>query len=485
MITIENFILITILSPLIVCVLTPFTSKNTILRDFLGPIGGIISSWGALNIMNSALNNQNTTLEIVKIAEGISIGFEITPLGAIFGLVASFLWIFAAIYSVGYMRGNKEKNQTRFYAFYAMAVHAALCIAYASDLLTLFIFYEVLTFSTYPLVTHNQNEMAQKAGRLYMSILVGSSVILLLPAIIWVWVITGSLEMSQNGVLDGKLHVAYAPLLLAMFVFGIGKAALMPIHKWLPAAMVAPTPVSALLHAVAVVKAGVFTMLIVLTNVFGIDFLAKTGASEWLIWLASFTLLATSIIAIYKNDLKARLAYSTISQLSYITLGGALATSMATQGAALHIITHAAGKITLFFVAGALYVGAKITKISDLNGHGISAPLIFLAFFVGSLSIIGVPPMVGSWSKFLLMLGAADSGYVVVMGVFCISTILNAYYLMEIPARAFFFKKEREIYIKIPKLILIPTLITSFLTILLFFFIEPFQNLTSMIVSRI
>ncbi len=485
MMTIENFILITILSPLIVCVLTPFISKSTILRDCLGPIGGVVSSWGAYNIMSSALNNQNITLEIVKIAEGISIGFEITPLGAIFGLVASFLWILAAIYSVGYMKGNEEKNQTRFYAFYAMAVHAALCIAYAGDLLTLFIFYEVLTFSTYPLVTHKQDEMAQKAGRLYMSILVGSSVILLLPAIIWVWVATGSLEMSQNGVLDGKLDVAYAPLLLAMFVFGIGKAALMPIHKWLPAAMVAPTPVSALLHAVAVVKAGVFTMLIVLTNVFGIDFLAKTGASEWLIWLASFTLLATSIIAIYKDDLKARLAYSTISQLSYITLGGALATSMATQGATLHIITHAAGKITLFFVAGALYVGAKITKISDLNGHGLCAPLIFLAFFIGSLSIIGVPPMAGSWSKFFLMLGAADSGNEVVIGVFCISTILNAFYLMEIPARAFFFKKERDIKVKIPKLVLIPTLITSFLTILLFFFIEPFQNLTSMMVSKV
>jgi multicomponent Na+:H+ antiporter subunit D len=485
MISIENFILITILSPLIVCVLTPFISKSTILRDCLGPIGGVISSWGAFNIMRSALINQSTNLEIIKIAEGISISFEITPLGAIFGLVASFLWIFAAIYSVGYMRGNKEKNQTRFYTFYAMAIHAALCIAYAGDLLTLFIFYEILTFSTYPLVTHKQNEMAQKAGRLYMSILVGSSVILLLPAITWVWVATGSLEMSENGVLEGKIDLVYAPLLLAMFVFGIGKAALIPIHKWLPAAMVAPTPVSALLHAVAVVKAGVFTMLIVLTNVFGIDFLAKTGASEWLIWLASFTLLATSIIAIYKDDLKARLAFSTISQLSYITLGGALATSMATQGATLHIITHATGKISLFFVAGALYVGAKITKISDLNGHGLSAPLIFLAFFIGSLSIIGVPPMAGSWSKFYLMLGAADSGYVVVIAVFCISTMLNAFYLLEIPARAFFFEKEREINFKIPKLILIPTITTSLLTILLFFFIEPFQSLTSMIVSKI
>ena len=485
MISFENLILITLLSPLLVCLLTLLLSSKPILRDVLGPFGGIISSWGAIQLMASILNGEQPRLELLQIAEGISISFVVTPLGAIFGLVASVLWIFAAIYSVGYMRGNKEKNQTRFYIFYAMAVHAALCIAYAGDLLTLFIFYEVLTFSTYPLVTHKQNEMAQKAGRLYMSILVGTSVILLLPAIIWVWVVTGSLEMSQNGVLDGKMNPEYAPYLLAMFVFGIGKAALMPIHKWLPAAMVAPTPVSALLHAVAVVKAGVFTMLLILTNVFGIDFLSKTGASNWLVWLASFTLLTTSIIAIYKDDIKARLAYSTISQLSYITLGGALASSIATQGATLHIITHAAGKITLFFVAGAIYVGAKMSKISELNGHGKSMPLIFLAFFVGSLSIIGVPPMGGSWSKFFLMLGAAQSGYITVIAVFCISTILNAYYLMEIPARAFFFKKEKEVKIKIPILITIPTLITCFLTIVLFFFIEPFENLTSIMVSKL
>ena len=484
MIPIEYLILITVFPPLLVCATTPFLSGRTILRDLLGPIGGLVSSWGSIKLVQAVLDGEQPKLEFLQIAEGISIGFTVTPLGALFGLVASVLWIFSGIYSVGYMRGNKEKSQTRFSTFYALAVHAALCIAYAGDLLTLFIFYEILTFSTYPLVTHKQDELAQKAGRLYMSILFGSSVILLLPAIIWVWVITGSLEISQNGVLDGKIDPKYAPFLLMMFVFGIGKAALMPIHKWLPAAMVAPTPVSALLHAVAVVKAGVFTMLLVLTNVFGIEFLSKTGASFWLIGLASFTLLTTSVIAIYKDDIKARLAYSTISQLSYITLGGALASSMATQGAALHIVTHAAGKITLFFVAGAIYVGAKLSNISELNGQGKSMPLIFIAFFIGSLSIIGVPPMGGSWSKFFLMLGAAESGYFFVIAVFCVSTILNVYYLLEIPARAFFFKKEKEITAKVPLLITIPTLMTCFLTILLFFFIEPFQNLASLMVGK-
>ena len=342
MISIENYILLTIISPLLVSILTPFLSNNVFLRDLIGPLGGIFSSWGAIEIARSVLNGTQPSIEIFQIAEGLTINFNITPLGAIFGIVASFLWVFAAIYSVGYMRGNKEKNQTRFFSFYAVAIHAALCIAYSGNLLTLFIFYEILTFSTYPLITHKQDEVAKKAGRIYMTILVGSSILLLLPAIIWVWVTTGTLEMSQNGILSGKLDPKYAPYLLMMFVFGIGKAAVIPLHSWLPAAMVAPTPVSALLHAVAVVKAGVFTMLIVLTNVFGIQYLADTGSSRWLIGLACITLISTSIIAIFKDDLKARLAYSTISQLSYITLGGALASSYAAQGAALHIVTHAA-----------------------------------------------------------------------------------------------------------------------------------------------
>jgi multicomponent Na+:H+ antiporter subunit D len=326
--------------------------------------------------------------------------------------------------------------------------------------------------------------MAQKAGRLYMSILVGSSVILLLPAIIWVWVATGSLEMSQNGVLDGKLDVAYAPLLLAMFVFGIGKAALMPIHKWLPAAMVAPTPVSALLHAVAVVKAGVFTMLIVLTNVFGIDFLAKTGASEWLIWLASFTLLATSIIAIYKDDLKARLAYSTISQLSYIILGAALASSLALKGASFHIITHALGKITLFFCAGAIYVTAHIKKVSELKGMGFKLPLIFFAYTLGALSIIGVPPFIGSWSKFYLIMGSIEREFIIVAIILGISSLLNIYYLLQPVVIGFTQNSRREVKLTKAPLTVWPPVITGLSCLIFFFYANYFlNNVSGVIVS--
>ena len=480
----SDFIYLSILTPLIVFLITPLLKNFTVQRDLLGPIGGVISFFSSINITNLVLEGKEVKLTLINISDGLSISFNVYPLGAIFGLVASGLWILASIYSIGHMRGNKELNQTRFFSFYAISIFAALCIAYSGNLLTLFIFYEILTFSTYPLVAHKQDDLSKKSGRLYMGILVGTSVVFLLPAIIIVWVTTGTLDFAKNGILDGQLEEKYIPFLLFLFAFGIGKAALMPFHKWLPAAMVAPTPVSALLHAVAVVKAGVFSILVVIVNVFGIDFLSKTQSTFWLICLACFTLLLSSIIAIYKDDLKARLAYSTISQLSYVVLGAALVSNLAVQGASMHIVMHAVGKITLFFVAGAIYVSAHLSKISELDGQGKSMPLLFFAFFVGSLSIIGVPPMGGSWSKFYLMIGAVESDYFFVVAVLCISTLLNVYYLLEIPARAFFKEKIREVKVENHPLMIIPTLFAAILTVIIFFYIEPIKNLTNLITSN-
>ena len=480
----SDFIYLSILTPLIVFLITPLLKNFSVQRDLLGPIGGVISFFSSINITNLVLEGKEVKLTLINISDGLSISFNVYPLGAIFGLVASGLWILASIYSIGYMRGNKELNQTRFFSFYAISIFAALCIAYSGNLLTLFIFYEILTFSTYPLVAHKQDDLSKKSGRLYMGILVGTSVVFLLPAIIIVWVTTGTLDFAKNGILDGQLEEKYIPFLLFLFAFGIGKAALMPFHKWLPAAMVAPTPVSALLHAVAVVKAGVFSILVVIVNVFGIDFLSKTQSTFWLICLACFTLLLSSIIAIYKDDLKARLAYSTISQLSYVVLGAALVSNLAVQGASMHIVMHAVGKITLFFVAGAIYVSAHLSKISELDGQGKSMPLLFFAFFVGSLSIIGVPPMGGSWSKFYLMIGAVESDYFFVIAVLCISTLLNVYYLLEIPARAFFKEKIREVKVEKHPLMIIPTLFAAILTVIIFFYIEPIKNLTNLITGN-
>ncbi len=469
--------LIGLLAPLMVAVLTPFLAVRHVWRDAAGPVGGVITFIAAVEVALAVLDGETPRLFVAQIAEGLAIEFAVTPLGAIFGLVASGLWILAALYSVGYMRGNHEKHQTRFAAFYAVAVHAAMAVAWSGNLLVLFIFYEILTFSTYPLVTHKESAVARNAGRLYMSILVGTSVILLLPAVVWVWFNTGTLDFRPGGYLEGQIDPTMVPILLGLFAFGVGKAALMPIHRWLPAAMVAPTPVSALLHAVAVVKAGVFTILTVVVYVFGIDFLAKTGASQWLIWLTAFTILASSVVAISKDDIKARLAYSTISQLSYIVLGAALASQMAVQGAALHIVMHAAGKITLFFCAGAIYVQAHLTKVSDLDGQGREMPWVFAAFFVGALSIIGIPPLGGSWSKFMLMVGAADAGYIAILVVLGLSSLLNVFYLLEPLSRAFFREKIKSVEVKRHPLVVIPPVMTALISVALFFYNETFLDL--------
>ncbi len=469
--------LIGLLAPLVVAVLTPFLAVRHVWRDAAGPVGGVITFLAAVEVALAVLDGETPRLFVAQIAEGLAIEFAVTPLGAIFGLVASGLWILAALYSVGYMRGNHEKHQTRFAAFYAVAVHAAMAVAWSGNLLVLFIFYEILTFSTYPLVTHKESAVARNAGRLYMSILVGTSVILLLPAVVWVWFNTGTLDFRPGGYLEGQVDPTMVPILLGLFAFGVGKAALMPIHRWLPAAMVAPTPVSALLHAVAVVKAGVFTILTVVVYVFGIDFLAKTGASQWLIWLTAYTILASSVVAISKDDIKARLAYSTISQLSYIVLGAALASQMAVQGAALHIVMHAAGKITLFFCAGAIYVQAHLTRVSDLDGQGREMPWVFAAFFVGALSIIGIPPLGGSWSKFLLMAGAADAGYIAILAVLGLSSLLNVYYLLEPLSRAFFREKIKSVEVKRHPLVVVPPVMTALISVALFFYNETFLDL--------
>ncbi len=335
----------------------------------------------------------------------ISISFEIEPLGMMFALVASSLWIVTHIYGIGYMRGNGETKQARFFACFSFAIFATLGIAFSANLATLFVFYELLTVSTYPLVAHKENEESKLGARTYLAILMATSIVFLLTAVIWTYVVAGRLDFVAGGIIGPELGTLL-PVLLALYAFGIGKAALMPFHRWLPAAMVAPTPVSALLHAVAVVKAGVFTMLKVGVYVFGIDNLASTGASVWLMWVAAFSILAASIIALQQDNLKRRLAYSTVSQLSYITLGMALATSMGVLGGGLHIVTHAVGKITLFMCAGAIYVATHKTNISDMRGLGRAMPITFIAFGIASLSIIGLPPLAGSWSKWLLDVGS-------------------------------------------------------------------------------
>ncbi len=390
-----------------------------------------------LTILPHVIAGARPSVTLVEIFPGLSLTFTVEPLGASFAAIASFLWIVTSLYSIGYMRGHNEDYQTRFYAFFAVALASTMGVALSGNMLTLFVFYEALTICTYPLVTHSGTDEARRAGRVYLGILLGTSIGILLFAVGLTWMTAGTLDFTEGGILDGKASDGLVAILMVLYLFGIGKAAVMPFHRWLPAAMVAPTPVSALLHAVAVVKAGVFSVLKVVIYIFGLDLLTTTGASQWLAYVAAATIIIASLVAMTKDNLKARLAYSTISQLSYVVLGAMLATATGVIGGAMHIGMHAFGKITLFFCAGAILVACHKTEISEMRGLGRRMPFTFAAFFLASLSIIGLPPMGGAWSKWQLALGAAENGQAILVAVLMISTLLNVAYLIPVAVRGF------------------------------------------------
>ncbi len=435
---VDNAILWAILIPLIGSVGILLAGKTPNLRETITLITAVVLFLVVASLTPLILAGERPSLTLFEFVPGLAINFTVEPLGMLFGLVASGLWIVNSIYSIGYMRGHHEINQTRFYFFFAIALASAIGVAFAGNMLTLFFSYEILTICTFPLVTHSGKPEAVKSGRIYLGILLGTSIGLQLLAIVWTWQTTGTLDFKAGGILEGKVSNTIISILLFLYMYGIGKAALMPIHRWLPAAMVAPTPVSALLHAVAVVKAGVFTVLKVVIYIFGVDTLAGISEDNWLMYVAAFTLIAASCVALTKDNLKARLAYSTISQLAYIVLGAALANGLGIIGGGMHIAMHAFGKITLFFCAGAIMVASHKTEVSEMDGLGRIMPITFTAFFIGSLSIIGLPPLGGSWSKWYLMLSSAEAGYTIFIIVFMVSSLLNIAYLMPIVARGFF-----------------------------------------------
>jgi multicomponent Na+:H+ antiporter subunit D len=291
-------------------------------------------------------------------------------------------------------------------------------------------------------VTHHGTDEARRAGRIYLGILLSTSIAFFMLAIVWTWSLAGTLDFKLGGILseayaENRITQTGLGVLIGLFTFGIGKAALMPFHRWLPAAMVAPTPVSALLHAVAVVKVGVFSVLKICVYIFGLELLHDSGVSLYLAYVAGFTLVVASLVAMTKDDLKSRLAYSTIGQLAYITMGAMLATPNSVIGGGMHIATHAVGKITLFFCAGAIYVAADKKNVSELQGLGRRMPLTFAAFLIASISIIGLPPGGGAWSKWLLALGTAETHQYLLTAALMISSLLSIAYLIPIPMRAF------------------------------------------------
>ena len=434
---------LTLLIPLLALVGIQLTARWENIREAVSLIAASALFIVVTALYQPTLAGDAISMYWLDVLPGLALAFRVEPLGLLFALVASFLWIVTTLYAVGYMRGHGEENQTRFFSLFALSIAAVMGIAFAENLFTLFVFYEILTLCTYPLVTHAGTDKARQGGRVYLSVLLGTSVGFFLLAIIATWLLAGTLSFQPGGIfspeqLSSDNSAVLLSVLLALFVFGVGKAAIMPFHRWLPAAMVAPTPVSALLHAVAVVKAGVFVLLKICLLIFGLETLQSIPATRWLLYLAGASILLASIIALRQQNLKKRLAYSTVSQLGYITLGALLATSAGMTGSALHIVMHAFGKITLFFCAGAILVAAHKTEVSELRGLGRQMPVTMTAFLVASLCIIGIPPTGGTWSKWYLMLGTFEAEQWLLMGLLMVSSLLSIFYLLPIPLRAFF-----------------------------------------------
>ena len=470
-------IVIPLFTALVIQILGRIATPN--IRDGAHTLLAVVNFYFVLQILPEVMDGGRPELFIAEMLPGAPIYFQVEPLGMLFALVASGLWIPTSVYAFGYMRGHHEKNQTRFFTCFAMAIGFAIGVAFSGNLITLFAFYEALTFSTFPLVTHHQDADAKRSGRIYIGILVSTSVCFLLSGVIAVWFLTGEMGFKPGGILAGKVDDSFTiSILLALFAFGTAKAALFPFHKWLPNAMVAPTPVSALLHAVAVVKAGVFTVLKVSIYIFGFEVLSMSH--DWLMAVAAFTILFSSCVALTLDNLKARLAYSTISQLAYIVLGAAMANPIAAMGAALHIVMHAVGKITLFFCAGAIFVGAHKKYVSQMDGLGYKMPWTMAAFTLASFSIIGLPPFGGVWSKWYLCLGALEAGEVIYLVTYMLSSLLSIGYLMPIVGRAYFRKpsKHDEDHVhEAPWMCVVPLCVTAVGSLLLFFFSSPIYEL--------
>ncbi len=369
---------------------------------------------------------------------GLDLVLRADALSMLFVALSAGLWMLTTIYAIGYLEDSPHRS--RFFGFFSLCVTATVGVALAGNLITFLLFYELLTLATYPLIVHRGTEAARKAGRTYLIYTLAGGALLLLGTI-WLYTITGTLEFTARGFLSA-LDSSQHPALIVIFVLlitGLGvKAALIPLHGWLPAAMVAPAPVTALLHAVAVVKAGAFGIIRVVYDVFGIEFSASLGVTLPLAIVAAATIIYASMRALFQDNLKRRLAFSTVSQVSYIVLGIAIVGPIATIGGMVHLVHQGVMKITLFFCAGNLAETLGIHKVSEMNGVGQRMPWTMAAFTIGAFGMIGAPPLAGFISKWYLGLGALEAGQDWVIFVLAGSGLLNAAYFLPVLYVAWF-----------------------------------------------
>jgi multicomponent Na+:H+ antiporter subunit D len=476
--------LIPIFIVLVVSVLILISRKRPNLREFWSIVGSLSTFAATASMVPDILDGKTILYTVSQIAPGISFNFRVDGLSLVFGIISSFLWIFATFYNIGYMRSLEEHAQTRYYMCFAIAILGAQGVSYSGSLFSLYLFYEVITIFTYPLVAHHQDAEGYAGAKKYIVYLMGTSKGLLLPATVLTYVLTGTLDFSNNlltGTFPKGTDPTWVSITYGLFIFGFAKAAIMPLHNWLPSAMVAPTPVSALLHAVAVVKAGVFCIARVMLSTFGVELLWNLNLGIYTAYFVSITILLASIIALTKDDLKARLAYSTVSQLSYVVLGIALLDPSGVTGGIIHIANHGFSKITLFFCAGAIYVALHKKKISDMEGIGYTMPFTMGAFAIASLSMIGVPPVAGFVSKWYLLNGAMEIHNMIILTVLMASTVLNAGYFAPITYKAFFQGRKgpwkRSDIHEAPATMVVPIVLAALISIVIGIFPQFFLAL--------
>lgn len=422
----------------LICAVLPFIFKRTLYRDLSIFITSFMSFVMTLYLILKFIETNSTFFNVsILSTEHFNILANIEPLNLIFLSIASFLWSITNLYSWSYLRVNTEINQNKFYAFLSIAIFCTFGIAFAADLITTFIFYELLTLSTYPLVANVGTDHEKKSSNKYVSILMFTSLVILLPAILIIMNSFGKCSYSIGGIIHHIASKELVTMLFIMCLYGVSKSAIIPVHFWLPEAMVAPIPVSAVLHAVAVVKSGIFIILKLIVYIFGITKLQSSILEIFhtniITILCAASLLISSVFALYQKQIKKLLAYSTINQLSICLIAASMFHPIAIKASVLHMVSHALGKITMFFSAGYVYSKYKITAIQDFAGLGQKEKLVMAILTLASLSIIGVPIFAGFISKsYILFASIVDSINYCVIAILIISILATSHYFIKL-----------------------------------------------------
>ena len=488
-------IILTVILPFAAALMNLISGKRENIRDFWSFAGAVLTFATVVALVPRILGGEILTCHVTRILPGINIAFRVDGLSLLFAGTSSFLWILAGFYCIGYMRGLSEHAQTRFYVCYSAAVGGAMGAAFSGNLFTLYLFYEIVSVVTYPLVAHHQDKEGYAGAKKYLIYLFFTSKAFLLPAMVIIYLQAGTLEFASADIVQGIFRGDFSHILVGisyfLCLFGFAKAGIMPLHNWLPSAMVAPTPVSALLHAVVVVKVGVFSIARVMLSVYGTQLLTDMGLGIITAYIVSFTIIGASLLALTQTNLKARLAYSTISQLSYIVLGVALLTPSGITGGLIHIANHAFAKITLFFAAGAIFVATGKKEIGELRGTGYTMPITLAAFGLASLSMIGVPPVSGFVTKWFLALGTMEVHHTGLLVVLLASSLLNAGYFVPVLIQAYSGRAEtladpgyenRE-KSRLVKFMVVPLLITAIFSLALGLAPAPMLNLIQTLIN--